>query len=142
MTTRTRDIASGTTDSTKTLTAAELKAKAEEITRKDPDSAGDSGKALLKLGGFVLGGLLLKSMLSTPVKGFRPTVAGTSREMGEAIRLRRLDLGLTQKELAARSGTGDRFVLEVEGGKETAEIGKVLDLLEALDLETRIVPRG
>lgn len=142
MTTRTQDLAFNAADSATELTDAELKAKAAEITRKHTESADDPGKALLTLGGIALGGLLLKSLLSSPVKRFRPTVAATASEMGEAIRLRRLDLGLTQKELAARSGTGDRFVLEVEQGKETAEIGKVLDLLDALDLETRIVPRS
>jgi len=37
---------------------------------------------------------------------------------------------VTQKELALTSGTGLRFIIELEKGKETAEIGKVLTILQ------------
>lgn len=83
-----------------------------------------------------------KKLLSKATQRFRPTAATTAREVGEAIRLRRKDLGQTQKELAEISGTRERFISEVERGKETAEIGKVLDLLDALGLESRIVVRS
>jgi hypothetical protein len=35
-----------------------------------------------------------------------------------------------------------RFLSELERGKETAEIGKVLRVLERLGLELVVVPRG
>ncbi|WP_285905311.1 helix-turn-helix domain-containing protein [Pseudodesulfovibrio pelocollis] len=123
-------------------TEAELQAKAAAITGKRAQKADDPGKTLLALGGIALGGWVLKSLLSTPGKRFRADAAGTAKAIGEAIRLRRLDLGMTQQELATRSGTRERFISEVERGKETAEVGKVLDLLDALDLEARIIPRS
>ena len=40
--------------------------------------------------------------------------------------------GLRQPELAAASGVGLRFLVELERGKETAHLGKTLDVLAAL----------
>lgn len=53
---------------------------------------------------------------------------------GLAVREARLRAGLTQAELARRAGVGRRFVVEVERGHPRAELGKVLALLELLDL--------
>jgi hypothetical protein len=43
-------------------------------------------------------------------------------------------LGATQKDLALTSGTGLRFVIELEKGKETCQIGKVLTVLQTLGI--------
>jgi HTH-type transcriptional regulator / antitoxin HipB len=58
----------------------------------------------------------------------------TPAQLGDLVRRRRKDLDLTQAELAGLSGLGERFVSEVERGKETAELGKVLRLLDRLGL--------
>lgn len=47
-------------------------------------------------------------------------------------------MGLRQDELAAASGVGLRFIVELERGKATAQIGKVLTVLAALGCELQI----
>ena len=54
--------------------------------------------------------------------------AGT---LGAAVRQARKAHGLTQADLA---GTGPRFISELERGKASAELGKVLDVLAVLGL--------
>lgn len=58
--------------------------------------------------------------------------------IGQIIRDERKALGLRQDELAAASGVGLRFLVELERGKETAQIGKVLAVLAALGCELQI----
>jgi len=55
--------------------------------------------------------------------------------IGEIIRNERKLLGLRQNELAAASGVGLRFIVELERGKLTAQIGKVIAVLAALGCE-------
>ena len=55
-------------------------------------------------------------------------------ELGELIRETRKSQGLTQADLAGLTGVGLRFISDVEKGKKTAEIGKVLLVLGALGL--------
>lgn len=50
--------------------------------------------------------------------------------------------GLTQSELAARAGVWQRTVSTMETGASAVRLETVLDLLAALDLELRIVPRS
>jgi transcriptional regulator with XRE-family HTH domain len=49
---------------------------------------------------------------------------------------------MQQEQLAALAGVGPRFLSEVENGKESAEIGKVLQVLRRLGLDVSITPRG
>ncbi|MEZ7196599.1 helix-turn-helix transcriptional regulator [Pseudodesulfovibrio karagichevae] len=124
-------------------TQEEIEAKARNLFNDEtPKSESSVAKGALALGGLLMGGVVLNALLSSPEKRFTSRTAATARDIGEAIRLRRKDLGMTQKELADASGTGERFVGEIERGKETAEVGKVFDLLHALGLETRITVRG
>lgn len=62
--------------------------------------------------------------------------------LAASIREQRRSQGATQAELAGISGVGVRFVSDVENGKESAEVGKVLRLLQRLGLELWVVPRG
>lgn len=55
-------------------------------------------------------------------------------QMAVTVRHRRLAAGITQEVLAGLSGTGPRFVRELEQAKPTLEIGKVLAVLQALGL--------
>ena len=64
----------------------------------------------------------------------------TPQEIGKLIRETRKGLGVTQKELALTSGTGPRFIIELEKGKETAEIGKVLTILQTLGIQLSLTP--
>jgi HTH-type transcriptional regulator/antitoxin HipB len=67
----------------------------------------------------------------------------TAREIGALVRRRRTEgAGVLQANAAALAGVGLRFLSELERGKETAELGKVLQVLERIGLEVWIVPRG
>ena len=43
-------------------------------------------------------------------------------------------MGVTQKALAFTSGTGLRFIIELEQGKPTCQIGKVLTVINTLGI--------
>lgn len=62
----------------------------------------------------------------------------TPEQLGAAIRARRRQLKVTQKDLAMTCGTGLRFIIDLEKGKPTCQIGKVLQIIQALGLELRI----
>lgn len=64
------------------------------------------------------------------------------KDIGAAIRTKRMAVGVRQEELAALAGVGPRFLSEVENGKESAEIGKVLHVLKRVGLELSVKPRG
>ena len=59
----------------------------------------------------------------------------TASELGALVRARRKALGTTQVELAALADVGPRFVVELERGKATLELGKVLRVLDRLGLQ-------
>lgn len=54
------------------------------------------------------------------------TAIKSAAEFGRVVRERRRALGLTQEELAARCGVGKRFIVDLEGGKQTTQLGKAL----------------
>ncbi len=58
----------------------------------------------------------------------------TTEQLGSVIRTRRKNLKLTQKELAMVCGTGLRFIVDLENGKSTCQIGKTLQVMNALGL--------
>ena len=57
-----------------------------------------------------------------------------TEQLGEAIRKQRKHLGVTQKELAMVCGTGLRFIVDLEKGKPTCQVGKIFQVLQALGL--------
>ncbi|AVC44438.1 transcriptional regulator [Francisella tularensis subsp. novicida] len=57
-----------------------------------------------------------------------------TKDLGLLIRKARKEQGLTQTDLAGISGLGTRFIGEVENGKSTAHIGKVIQLASSLGL--------
>ena len=62
----------------------------------------------------------------------------TPQEIGRLIRDTRKRLGVTQHALALTSGTGLRFVIDLEKGKETCEIGKALTVLHTLGIKVTL----
>ena len=54
------------------------------------------------------------------------------RDVAAAVRGRRHDLGISQVELASRTGVSRKWISEFEAGKSTAEFGLVLRVLDAL----------
>ncbi len=64
----------------------------------------------------------------------------TPQHIGSLIRQTRKSLGVTQKDLALTSGTGLRFVIDLEKGKETCEVGKALTVLQTLGIKLTLTP--
>ena len=64
----------------------------------------------------------------------------TTQAIGQIIRENRKRLGVTQKDLALTSGTGLRFVIDLEKGKDTCQIGKVLTVLQTLGIKLALTP--
>lgn len=62
--------------------------------------------------------------------------------LGARIRQAHKAMGLRQDELAAAAGVGLRFLVELERGKLTVQLSKVLAVLLAIGLDLRIVERG
>lgn len=56
-------------------------------------------------------------------------------ELGKAIRDERKKRGLTQQKFADLAGVGRRFLSELESGKPTLEIGKVLKVTAAAGIQ-------
>lgn len=56
----------------------------------------------------------------------------TPEKIGLKIRELRKNQGLRQDQLAGAAGVGLRFLIELEAGKETAQLGKTLAVLNAL----------
>lgn len=60
------------------------------------------------------------------------------RDLAAVVRGRRTELGLSQAELAERTGVSRKWIYEFEGGKPSAEFGLVLRVLDALDLALEV----
>ncbi len=61
--------------------------------------------------------------------------------IGESVRCARKGMGLRQDELAAAAGVGVRFVVDLERGKPTVQLGRTLAVLAALGLDMKILAR-
>lgn len=62
-------------------------------------------------------------------------------QFGAAVAAARKALGLTQRELALAINSGERFIVELEAGKSTAQLGKALAAARAVGLRL-IASRG
>lgn len=60
------------------------------------------------------------------------------KEIGNLIRNTRKQQGLSQEDLAGISGTGRRFISDVENGKDNIQLGKLLLVITALGLSLYI----
>lgn len=58
----------------------------------------------------------------------------TPEDLGKMVKKKRKAMGLTQAELALTSGTGTRFISDLENGKPTCQLGKTLTVLKTLGL--------
>lgn len=59
----------------------------------------------------------------------------TTVRLGQIVRAARKKQGLTQLDLAGLAGKSNRFLIDLERGKETLQLQMVLDVLALLDLE-------
>lgn len=64
----------------------------------------------------------------------------TSFDIGALIKSTRNAQNLRQDELAGAAGVGVRFIVDLEAGKPTAQIGKALQVLQALGCTFDISP--
>src|ERR1051326_2995876 len=55
--------------------------------------------------------------------------------LGEFAKTARKEMGLTQRALAFTCGTGVRFIIDLEKGKPTCQVAKVLAVLSTLGVE-------
>lgn len=65
-----------------------------------------------------------------------------AKSLGQVIRERRKELNYTQVFLAEFTGLSVTFISDVERGKPTAEIGKVIQLLHILGMDVSVERRG
>ena len=68
-------------------------------------------------------------------EGATEEVVRSSTALGAVVRARRKRLALRQLDLAGLGRTGNRFIVELEGGKPTLQLQKVLDVVDLLGLE-------
>jgi transcriptional regulator with XRE-family HTH domain len=66
----------------------------------------------------------------------------SASELGTLMRAFRKSQHLTLEKVSGITNSGMRFLSELERGKETAELGKTLEILNKLGLEVIIQPRG
>ena len=81
-----------------------------------------------------MGSLAMKQELES---GFELDFFGPA-ELGRSIKKVRALRGMTQEELALRTNTSTKFISNVENGKATAQLDKVLLIIRMLDIGTRL----
>jgi y4mF family transcriptional regulator len=69
-------------------------------------------------------------------------VVRSSAELGAIVRDQRKRLALKQLDVAGLGNTGNRFIVELENGKPTVQLQKVLDVMALLGLELVVRPKG
>ncbi len=70
------------------------------------------------------------------------TKINSPKELGRYLLKERKNLNLTQREISEFADVGRKFIIELEKGKETAQLGKVFELLNSLGLELHLIKRG
>ncbi len=64
----------------------------------------------------------------------------TAKAFGELIRTTRKKAQLTQAQLAAGCGTGERFIRELEKGKPSCQLEKALFVAQMLGIKIEATP--
>jgi len=66
------------------------------------------------------------------------TIVSDTKRLGAMIKAHRKKMRMRQSDLAAAARIGIRFISDVEGGKSTAHIGKVLKVLNVLRVRVAV----
>lgn len=66
----------------------------------------------------------------------------TSSELGALVREQRKHFALRQLDIAGLANSGNRFIVDLENGKPTVQLQKVLDVIELLGLELVVRPKA
>ena len=77
----------------------------------------------------------------SPLLNQTPHVVRTALDVGQMVKLQRNGMNLRQLDVAGLANTGNRLIVDVENGKPTVQLQKVLDLLDILGLEVVIQPK-
>jgi len=77
-----------------------------------------------------------------PTPGAMPQLVflASPAELGRAVRAARLARGLTQEGVAGRARVSRKFVNQLEEGKASAHLGKVLTVMMSVGLAGIVVP--
>lgn len=71
-----------------------------------------------------------------------PAAVTRMEDLGSLIQHTRKEQGMTQIDVAGLAGFGNRFIVDLEKGKETVQMQKVMDILALLGLELVIRKKG
>ena len=82
-----------------------------------------------------------KDELPTGNKSGPGIVVRSSTELGVIVRDQRKRLGFRQLDIAGMGNTGNRFIVELENGKPTVQLQKVLEVMDLLGLEILVRPK-
>lgn len=77
----------------------------------------------------------------TPLQDQTPRAVRTALDVGQMVKRQRNGMNLRQLDVAGLANTGNRLIVDVENGKPTVQLQKVLDLLDILGLEVVIQPK-
>ena len=64
----------------------------------------------------------------------------TSQSIGKEVQDARKKLNLRQRDVAFACGTGIRFIVDLEKGKETCQLGKALKVCQMLGIHIYLQP--
>lgn len=64
-----------------------------------------------------------------------------ARAFGSLVRSRRQALAMNQDQLALATGVGRRFLIDLEAGKASCQLGRSLAVAEALGLRSCDIPK-
>lgn len=70
------------------------------------------------------------------------TVVTSVKELGNLVRLVRKAQDMTQEDVTGLAGFGNRFIIDLERGKETVQMQKVIDVLGLLGLQLVVRKAG
>lgn len=73
--------------------------------------------------------------------GYLPVLIRTTQDLAHLIRDQRSRLSLTQAGLAQRVGVSRKWIVDLEGGKKTADISLILRTIRALGIDLEVVDR-
>ncbi len=95
----------------------------------------------LKQPHFSVGGSLPPAPVAAALPAHEPAMVIQSvLDIGKRVREARRKMGMTQQRFADLAGVGRRFLIELEQGKATLEIGRVLAVCRAAGIKLRIEP--
>ncbi|HEY8102276.1 MAG TPA: transcriptional regulator [Burkholderiaceae bacterium] len=81
-------------------------------------------------------------LANTPANLTTSAQIHTSQELGEFIKQYRTSQNMLQADIVGLANTGNRFIVDLEKGKPTLQLQKVLDVLDLIGLEVIVRRKG